>query len=200
MRRPSEPRGKETTIGGVGGIYNNFVHRFDWPRRRKARPCPVTTIFAAREIDSYYATISRLLRTNLLPGGEGGREVVYSPGNASIDRPYLAPATKLIENERALSLPLSSGSSTCSSTMTFRAPVVIEHDFSFEEIQRCLRAVSTKSGNRGQEGRRGRRRRRRRRKGGRIVERARVARLRGSIFLVVFCCRWATHRDSEQSK
>lgn len=97
----------------------------------------MTTIFAAREIDSYYATISRLLRTNLLPGGEGGREVVYSPGNASIDRPYLAPATKLIENERALSLPLSSGSSTCSSTTTFRAPVVIEHDFSFEEIQRA---------------------------------------------------------------
>lgn len=91
----------------------------------------MTTIFAAREIDSYYATISRLLRTNLLPSGEGGREVVYSPGNASIDRPYLAPATKLIENERALSLSLS-----FSGFHVFHHDplLLIEHDFSSEEM------------------------------------------------------------------
>lgn len=61
-----------------------------------------------------------------------------------------------------------------------------------------LRAVSTKSGR----GQRDDEREEEEEEGGgeRIVERARVARLRGSIFLVVFCCRWATHRDSEQSK
>lgn len=139
MRRPSEQEERKRSRSWRG---NNFVHRFDWPRRRKARPrCPVTTIFAAREIDSYYATISRLLRTNLLPSGEGGREVVYSPGNASIDRPYLAPATKLIENERALSLSL-------------RVPRVPPRPPSFLSStifprRKCctmLRAVSTKSG------------------------------------------------------
>lgn len=141
MRRPSEQEERKRSRSWRG---NNFVHRFDWPRRRKARTrCPVTTIFAAREIDSYYATISRLLRTNLLPSGEGGREVVYSPGNASIDRPYLAPATKLIENERALSLSLS-----------LRVPRVPPRPPSFLSStifprRKCctmLRAVSTKSG------------------------------------------------------
>lgn len=140
MRRPSEQEERKRSRSWRG---NNFVHRFDWPRRRKARPrCPVTTIFAAREIDSYYATISRLLRTNLLPSGEGGREVVYSPGNASIDRPYLAPATKLIENERALSLSLSPGSTCSTTTPSFLSSTI----FPRRKCCTMLRAVSTKSG------------------------------------------------------
>lgn len=153
----------------------------------------MTTIFAAREIDSYYATISRLLRTNLLPSGEGGREVVYSPGNASIDRPYLAPATKLIENERALSLSLSG-------FHVFHPPSYRARFFLGGNAARCCAPFPR---NRAEDNAttRGKKKGRKEEGGGeRIVERARVARLRGSIFLVVFCCRWATHRDSEQSK
>lgn len=191
MRRPSEQEERKRSRSWRG---NNFVHRFDWPRRRKARPrCPVTTIFAAREIDSYYATISRLLRTNLLPSGEGGREVVYSPGNASIDRPYLAPATKLIENERALSLSLSG-------FHVFHPPSYRARFFLGGNAARCCAPFPR---NRAEDNAttRGKKKGRKEEGGGeRIVERARVARLRGSIFLVVFCCRWATHRDSEQSK
>lgn len=159
MRRPSEQEERKRSRSWRG---NNFVHRFDWPRRRKARPrCPVTTIFAAREIDSYYATISRLLRTNLLPSGEGGREVVYSPGNASIDRPYLAPATKLIENERALSLSLSPGS-TCSTTTPL---LLIEHDFSSEEMLHDAARRFHEIGQRTTRRREGRRRGERRKEG-----------------------------------
>lgn len=103
----------------------------------------------------------------------------YSPGNVSIDR-RSAQATKLIET-------------------TLRVYVCTDDDFSWRKHschdRTTIGSISSKS--RGTLARRdtGKHRREERHRALATRLRRRVVRLRGSIFLVVFCCRWATHHD-----